>query len=156
MKATKATKAEQLAAAEALRADLPPGATVYCVLRSVSRSGMSRVISLHFVGPEGEMRWISYLAAKALGMSFDRNREGIKIGGCGMDMGFALVSDLAATLYPDGFGCTGEKCPSNDHSNGDCDRTPHGNGMTPHRREVTIGADHWHRSGCYALRYRWI
>jgi hypothetical protein len=32
-------------------------------------------------------------------------------------MGFALVYALGRKLYPDGFDCAGERCPSNDHSN---------------------------------------
>lgn len=49
-----------------------------------------------------EIRSIGWLAAKAMGDTYDRKREGIKIGGCGMDMGFALVYNLGATLWPNG------------------------------------------------------
>ena len=54
------------------------------------------------------------------------------MGGCGMDMGFALVYNLSSALYPNGFPCTGStgytktyrkakqpRCTSNHHSNGD-------------------------------------
>jgi hypothetical protein len=51
----------------------------------------------------------------------------IKVGGCGMDMGFSLVYGLSRTLYREGHACTiGEDhghhsgtdyCPSNDHVN---------------------------------------
>jgi hypothetical protein len=45
-----------------------------------------------------------------------------------MDMGFHVVYNLSSALYRGGFGCIGDKpvrCPSNDHSNGDRDYTPH-------------------------------
>ena len=78
------------------------GDTVYTVLRHVSRSGMLRVIDL--IAIRGNEPWhCGYNAAEVLGRSYDRNREGIKISGCGMDMGFALVYDLAHVLFGNGY-----------------------------------------------------
>ena len=54
-------------------------------------------------------------------------------------MGFAVIYELSQALFPKGFECIGEKCPSNDHSNGDRDYTPH-----------------HHNSGGYALKHRWM
>jgi hypothetical protein len=128
-----------------LRETLKPGDTLHTVLRSVSRSGMSRVIDVyHFYKDEkGEIRqeWLSYWIAKACGMSFqkDKNPEGIKIGGCGTDMGFEIVYTLGRALYPNGFECAGEKCRSNDHSNGNRNREPHA-----------------HSDGGYAFRQEWL
>lgn len=48
------------------------------------------------------LRSIGWLAAEAMGDTYDRDRSGIKIGGAGMDMGFALVYALGRTLWPDG------------------------------------------------------
>lgn len=59
--------------------------------------------------------------------------------GCGMDVGFSLVYNLGWVLFPNGFECVGERCPSNDHSNGDRDYSPH-----------------HHSDGGYALRQRWL
>jgi hypothetical protein len=137
-----------------LRGLLHPGDTVQTILRHVSRSGMSRSISPVIGGED-----VSYLVAPACGLSFDRKHGGVRMGGGGMDMGFALVYDLSRTLWPDGFGCVGATrnntylCPSNDHSNGDQDYTPHGKpGPLPgHRSE-----QHWHSDGGYALRHRWL
>ena len=105
--------------------------------------------------PEGPSD-MSWAVARLLGWSFDRRNDGVKVNGCGMDMGFHLVYSLSYVLFPQGVGCIGAGCLSNDHSNGDRDYTPHGNGMTPHLREVIVGADHWHRDGGYALRQRWL
>lgn len=83
---------------------LKPGDTVYCVLRHVSRSGMHREISLFTEG----MRNIDWYVARVLDMRRGK-RDGLVVGGCGMDMGFHLVYNLSRVLFADSF----------DHSNGD-------------------------------------
>ena len=107
-------------------------------------------------GGDGSPRVWAYgwNAAKALGYTMDRDREGLRVSGCGMDMGFHVVYSLSRVLYPDGFECIGEGCPSNDHSNGDRDYTPHLNGgKAPHEPGYVA---HWHSNGGYALRQRWV
>lgn len=144
---TKAARAEQEEAREVLREILKPGDTVYTVLRHVSRSGMMRAIDAYVIEDDSP-RWISTYAARAAGYKYSRKYEAIEMGGCGMDMGFALVYGLSRALWPDGFGCIGQECPSNDHSNSDRDYTVNlGRG---------IHANHWHQSGGYALRQRWM
>ena len=106
---------------------------VSIVCRSVSRSGMSRVLSLYIV-KGGEIVGISALAGKLLG---ERRADGwsynaITVRGCGMDMGFATVYNLGRVLFPKGY-----RLRKNDHRrNGsqeknDCD-------------------------GGYSLRHRWM
>src|SRR5712692_6873174 len=97
----------------------------------MSRSGMMPVKT----GLEGQYDWD---VAAVVGYSLAQY-EGIKVSGAGMDMGFHLVYSLSYDLYPDGFECIGERCPSNDHSNGDRDYSPH-----------------HHKDGGYALLQRWI
>lgn len=100
------TKAKQSARDEAiatLRETLKPGMTVYTVLRGVSRSGMSRNIDL-YVMENNAPRWISRYAATAAGFQFDEKHDCLKIGGCGMDMGFHAVYSLSRVLYPDDGG----------------------------------------------------
>jgi hypothetical protein len=133
----KISKARQEECRERLQSLIKPGDTVYCVLRHVSRSGMMRVIDLHII-KDGEPVWIGRTVADFLGYSYKDN--GLRVTGCGMDMGFAVVYELSHKLFPDGFGCIGKNCPSNDHSNGDRDYTP----------------GHPHTSGGYALKHRWI
>ena len=78
---------------------LKPGQIVYTCVRSVSRSGMSRVIRLYIV--QGEtLRNISGYVAHALDWSGDA--DGVKVGGCGMDMGFHTVYTLGGILWPNG------------------------------------------------------
>lgn len=121
-----------------LREWLKPGDTVYTILRYVSRSGMQREIGVVIL-KDGTDLHPNYLVAKALGYR-QGIQDGIIMGGCGMDMGFALVYNLSCVLWPEGFGCIGKGCPSNDHANGDRDYTP----------------GHQHSSGGYALRQRWL
>lgn len=100
-----------------LRTILQPGDTVYCVLRHVSRSGMMRHISL--LACEGRrLRDITYLASMATGIGLTKDGY-VKMGGCGMDMGFAAVYDLGRAVYPGGNGSysrcrNGDKGPEED------------------------------------------
>ncbi len=126
--------AERDEAIAKLREWLKPGDPVYTILRHVSRSGMQREIGIVTMN-EGSDLHPNYLVAKALGMRQGK-RDGIIMGGCGMDMGFALVYELSHALWPQGFGCIGKGCPSNDHSN----------------REENAH----HRDGGYALKQRWL
>jgi len=75
---------------------LDEGATVYCILRSVSASGMSRRISLSTV-EAGKLRTLDHLAADAMGYRVS-DKGGLVVGGCGMDMGFHIVDSLASTI----------------------------------------------------------
>lgn len=83
-----------------LRNIISPGQTVYCTLRSVSSSGMSRRISLHIVR-DGKIRTIDNLAAAATETKHS-DKGGLVVGGCGMDMGFHLVYSLGCALWPNG------------------------------------------------------
>lgn len=83
---------------------LTPGTTVCTILRHCSKSGMMRVIDLVVID-RGEVERIGWRAAQAMNdaKSYDGQRQGIKVTGAGMDMGFHLVYNLSRTLYPDGF-----------------------------------------------------
>ncbi len=130
-----------------LMAMLKPGDTVYTVLDSVSWSGMSRIIRVlvAYTRDDGSVdHWHpNHSVGVLLGLPYGTYRRqvtnGLKISGCGMYMGFDLVYSLGRALWPDGFACPGETCPSNDHSNGDRNRKPH-----------------HHTDGGYALRHRWL
>lgn len=78
---------------------LKPGSTVLTVLRNVSRSGMSRRIDLYTIH-NNETIFLSYAAATVMGYPYPN--DGIKVGGCGMDMGFSLVYELGAVMWPQG------------------------------------------------------
>jgi hypothetical protein len=110
-----------------LRAWLPPGATVYCILQHVSRSGMSRRIKPYAI-VDGRPQWLAGHVSRACGLKMSHGaRDAIVMGGCGMDMGFALVYEISQTIWGDGYPCmaldvngdrnTHRSCPSNYHSN---------------------------------------
>jgi hypothetical protein len=136
MKETKQQTAERLEATEKLRKLLKAGDTVKTILRHRSTSGMYRAIS-----PVVNSQDISWLVSRACNEKIDKNHGGIRMTGCGMDMGFELVYRLSSALFPDGFTCIGneKRCPSNDHSNGDRNYK-----------------QHTHKSGGYALRHEWL
>lgn len=88
-----------------LREHFPKGSTIYTILRSVSRSGMSRVISVVAITPDGP-RFLSYAAAAVLGWPVtDKGESGIKVQGCGMDMGYHVAHTLSSILHGDGYAC---------------------------------------------------
>jgi hypothetical protein len=95
---------EKQDAIKELKKILKPGDTVYSIVRHVSASGMSRVISFYAI-KKNQPRWLDMYIARACGFSFQtHNREGLKVRGCGMDMAFHVVYTLGATLWPKGNG----------------------------------------------------
>lgn len=104
---TKISKSERDEALARLREWYPKGSTVYTILRHRSRSGMQRIIGLVALRAEDDGsivdRHPNYAASVVLGMTADKNRDGIKVGGCGMDMGFHVVYELSGALYGDGY-----------------------------------------------------
>jgi len=83
---------------------LKPGDTIYTILRHVSRSGMSRSIGLVSFRDRKFPMHPNWAAACLLGWSVDRNgRDGVRVDGCGMDMGFHLVYELSGALFGDGY-----------------------------------------------------
>ena len=76
------------------------GDTVYTVLRSVSSSGMSRTLSLK-VAKEGKILDLTYYAAIVLEWPLVEvnGSRALRVGGCGMDMGFHTVYTLSRVLF---------------------------------------------------------
>jgi hypothetical protein len=69
-----------------------PADTIYTVLRHVSSSGMQREISVKMIDA-GRIIHLDYLVGTALGMK-QGTHNGLKVRGCGMDMGFHLVDTI--------------------------------------------------------------
>lgn len=94
------SKHEQEEAKTSLREYCPAGSTVSLVLQSVSRSGMSRTIKCLATDKDGNPFDISWYVSRACELPLaDGFMRGVRIGGCGMDMGFALVDMLSYALY---------------------------------------------------------
>ena len=129
---------ERKEAIDKLHSLIDPGDVIYTKMLHVSRSGMYRVIDVYIIKDNVPLR-LSWSVADAIQERYDKKHEGVGVSGCGMDMGFHIVYNLSRVLYPQGFDCIGEKCRSNDHSNGDRDRS-----------------FHLHKDGGYALVHNWI
>ena len=96
-----------------LRAYFPPGSEVTTVVRHVTQSGMSRVISVlairtHNPQSDGDVaNWrdriinVSRDVARVVGWAYDNDHGGVYVTGCGMDMAFHTVYTLASILYRD-------------------------------------------------------
>jgi hypothetical protein len=149
MTKAQAREQERQEAITQLREMVKPGDTLYTICRHVSRSGMSRRISVY----TKDHQMIDYLVAQATGFSLAKH-EGLSVGGCGMDMGFHVVESLSSVLYggygrsetSQGYKCLGKdgNCPSNYHVN--------------YRYHKDDGPQRWdllHTDG-YAIRQRWL
>lgn len=139
MSMSKQDKAAKQEAVDSLRKLVKPGDTIYTKLIHRSRSGMYRVLDVYIIKDNAPLR-LSWSVAIVAGAGYDKRHEGVRAGGCGLDVGFALVYSLACALFRDpGFMCIGEGCPSNDHSNGERNYEPHK-----------------HSDPGYALKHRWL
>lgn len=97
------TQADIDEALERTRKLCPPGKTIYTVLEHVSASGMTRWIKCYTIDGD-ELAFLSGYIETLTGYMRDKTgpRDGNKIAGCGMDMGYAIVYDLGRKLYPNG------------------------------------------------------
>ena len=90
-------------AIDRLKQWIKPGDTLYTQIKHVSRSGTQRTIQVVKINcknkGEPELLYLGYTVAEALGWKYDQEREGVKVGGCGMDMGFHIVHSLGYALY---------------------------------------------------------
>jgi hypothetical protein len=103
-----------------LRKILPKGSTVYTILKHVSRSGMTRGIDCYALSVEGGpcvaghnngtyavpiwiTSWVGHAIDSPQPIDYWRKSMGLKVGGCGMDMGFHVVNSLSYALYDDGY-----------------------------------------------------
>lgn len=102
---TKANDAMRQEAITELRKIFKPGDTLFAIVRSVARSGMSRRMD-YYAMQDGELRWITPLMVKA-GVPDEswaswrkrRDYEGARIDGCGMDMIFESAYRLGHLLF---------------------------------------------------------
>lgn len=98
-KQTKAQKQEIEEAKQFLKEQITGKPEIYTFLRHVSRSGMRREISLH-VSHDGVMQNLTYSASLVYGARVGNN-GGVKVDGCGMDMGFHLVDYIMRSIGVD-------------------------------------------------------
>lgn len=115
------TQKEKEEAISRLREILKPGDTVFGIVRSVSRSGMSRTIDFYAfkaAGPDepgrkhcGEVDRFYLSGYIATALDYRRDKWGaLKVQGCGMDMVHHVAYGISRHLFPEGFGVPCEKC----------------------------------------------
>jgi hypothetical protein len=95
---------EQEEAIKKLREILEKGGRkVYTIVRHRSSSGMFRLISCFSISKNEPICLDWYIAKTGL-YTRDKQREGLRVSGCGMDMGFSVVYNVGSMCYPNGDG----------------------------------------------------
>jgi hypothetical protein len=148
---------ERAEAIARLREILKPGDRVTTTVLHVSRSGMSRSIMCQAVMKDSNghsyIGDISWLVARACGDRLD-DRGGVVMGGCGMNMCFAVVYNLGRVLFPQGFGIEGTRANGRKvraKSKAGANRMA-ANGVKFRGRNCDSSG--WDNDGGYALQYR--
>ena len=100
-------KSQQKNALKTLSELLKKEDTILCTLKSVTRSGMSRRIDFGVI-KDGDYQKLTGLIASAIGLSYTSKdwaaNKGLRVDGCGMDMGFHVVNNLSMAIFcPDGY-----------------------------------------------------
>jgi hypothetical protein len=75
--------------------------TAYTILKSVSASGMSRTMKVvtYHEGQVLDITWWVSLVSRVGTLTEKNGQRVVRVGGCGMDMGFHLVHSLGIALY---------------------------------------------------------
>lgn len=76
----------------------PPGTTIYCILRHITKSGETQVIDFKVI-TNGEVLHIGYDVALAIGWSYDQRYEGVRVYVVGMDAGHHAIHTLSYRLH---------------------------------------------------------
>jgi len=69
---------------------------VYCMLNKVSFNGMNREISFYIIKDNYLINLNRYIERI---LNYKLGKGGLKVSGCGMDMGYSVVSNLSESLY---------------------------------------------------------
>ena len=73
---------------------------IYCIIRHVSQSGMSRHISF-FCIVDNQPRFLDGYISDYLDYRHNKSYTGLVVGGCGMDMAFSVVNHLQVQMTHD-------------------------------------------------------
>lgn len=92
------SKKEQQESMNYLKDMLKDGDTLYTTVNHVTKSGETRYIKTILIR-DNQPLYLDYHISKVLDWSLSDKYNGIKVGGCGMDMGFHLVYTLSARLF---------------------------------------------------------
>ena len=87
---------------------LPKTTPIYSIVRSVSKSGLSRTIDFYVI-KDNKPIWITPAIRDILDYKQDEKTGALKVGGTGMDMCFHVVNSLGYKLFNDGYYFTSER-----------------------------------------------
>ena len=103
----KYSKEEKQEALESLKEWIKKGDLLHTKLNHVSKSKTMRHISVRHLKATNNPEYpvnvsnYDYHVARVLDLPEAPNYQGVKVGGCGMDMGFHLVYSLSRALFKD-------------------------------------------------------
>ena len=89
-------------AEKGLRRLAPEGKTLYAIMRHVSRTGLTRHVSIVGIGDESPMPFqLNGYISEYLGipLTMPGGMTALKVGGCGFDAGDQIVRRLSRKLY---------------------------------------------------------
>ena len=84
---------EHFKAYDYFKTNLKKNDTIYCIIKHVSQSGMTRHISFFYIR-NNEPRFITHRISDFLEYKMNKYHDAIVVGGCGMDMAFSVVNHL--------------------------------------------------------------
>lgn len=163
-------KADQQQAFDRLREWIQPGDTVYTILDHVSKSGMSRDIRVVLLkaddqGRKGKGRGTRYAVdlhpnwavSVVLGLPRASKGDGMRVGGCGMDMGFHIVHSLGYALFGhEAEHGKGRKANQLRKAIYEADKHYWHQGGKTEKPDFTKGGREWFCGAGYALKHRWL
>ena len=88
---------EHFEAYDYFKTNLKKNDTIYCMIKHVSQSGMSRHISFFYIR-NNEPRFITPRISDFLDYKMNKYHDALVVGGCGMDMAFSVVHHLQEQL----------------------------------------------------------
>ena len=100
---TKPTQADKAVSMETLKKYVNPGDTLFTIVRSTAKSGMSRRIDVIALAEGGQPIYLTWAMATLgiAGLKRSRTGRGARIYGCGMDMCAHAVDCLSLALFGD-------------------------------------------------------
>jgi len=153
---TKYSKTEIAEAKAQLRKWLKPGDTVHTILDHVSRSGMSRDIRVVILR-DGEALHPNYSVSVVLGLPRASRGDGMRVGGCGMDMGFHIVHSLGYALFgQEAETGTGKEANALRKAIYNADKFYWHQGGKKEKPNWNKPGREWFECAGYALKHRWL
>ena len=76
--------------------------TIYCIVRHVSKSAMTRHIAFFDI-KNNDTSIISSRIADLLGYKMNKDHDAVIVGGCGSNMAFTVINNLQETMNASSF-----------------------------------------------------